>query len=488
MVINLKTTLKGITTEKENGRFYSPDYIVENILNLSGYYGDIILNKHVIDNSCGDGAFLCQIITRYCNTFLSISCDKSLLKNNLETFIHGIEIDATEHRKCVNNMSRIAEAFGVFNVNWDVLCADALSIEKYNGKMDYVLGNPPYVRVHNLGENFTEVKKHAFSQNGMTDLFIVFYELGIKMLTDAGVLGYITPSSYFNSIAGAEMRKYFVREKLLKTVVDLQHFQAFSSTTYTAITILQKNRNLDSVDYYRFDPKNLIPYYVDTLVSAEYFISEDFYFATKEELNTFKKIYCNLNKSDIFVKNGYATLCDPIFIHDFDFQSQYIIPVVKASRGIEQKIFFPYDSNGSLVEENVLKNDVPLYNYLISNKEILLQRSNEKDNNKYWYAFGRSQAINDTFCEKMAINSLLRDEEDFKFTKAPVGTGVYGGLYIVSKAVSLESISKSLKSKEFFNFVSLLGKYKSGGYYTFSSKDVKKYLDYKFANNGVLSC
>lgn len=479
---------KEITAEKEAGRVYTPTFIVSNILNLSGYYGKDILNKHVMDNSCGDGAFMCQIVARYCEEFLNISNDKKTLKRNLETYIHGIEIEESEQKKCIENMSRIAGNYGIYEVNWDVLCEDALLIEKFNGKMDFVLGNPPYVRVHNLGEAFDQIKKFSFAQNGMTDLFIVFYELGIRMLNKNGILGYITPSSYFNSIAGSYMRKYFIQNNLLKAVVDLQHFQAFSATTYTAITVLQNNRNAKFVDYYRFDQKNLIPYYIETLLPREYFLSGDFYFATKEELKMIKKINCNLGKSDISVKNGYATLCDPVFINDFDFDSPYIMPVVKASKGVVRKIFFPYDEKGFLVEEEELKKDRLLYNYLIKNKEKLLNRDNEKKDDKYWYAFGRSQAILDTFHEKMAINSLLRNEDDFKFTNAPANTGVYGGLYITSKTIPFEEIAKALKCKEFMSFVSILGKYKSGGYYTFSSRDVKKFLDYKFAYNGGLLC
>lgn len=482
----MKTMTKEITAEKEVGRVYTPAFIVDNILNLSGYYGDKILDKHVIDNSCGDGAFLCKIVDRYCTEYLSFSNDKEILKKNLETYIHGIEIEIVEQKKCIENMSRIAESYGIHEVKWDVLCADAMTVDIYDRKMDFVVGNPPYVRVHNLGENFGEIKKFSFSQNGMTDLFIVFYELGIKMLNDKGILGYITPSSYFNSIAGSHMRKYFIKENLLKTIVDLQHFQAFPSTTYTAITILENNRQVDEVDYYRFDEKNLIPYYVESLTSSEYCIADDFCFATKDELKILEKVRCNTEKSDISVKNGYATLCDPVFINDFNFESKYIIPVVKASKGITRKIFFPYDDNGVLVEETEIKKDEALYEYLTSNKEKLMKRDNEKAEN--WYAFGRSQAISDTFCDKIAINSLLRSEEDFKFTKAPCKTGVYGGLYITSKTISFERIMEELKTKEFMSFISLLGKYKSGGYYTFSSKDVKRFLDYKFANKGEKVC
>lgn len=479
---------KNITAEKESGKIYTPDFIVDNILDLSGYYGTDILNKHVIDNSCGDGAFLCRIVTRYCNEFLKFSKNTKLLRKDLETFIHGIEIKFEEQQKCIDNLTQIAESFGVFGVNWDVVCANAMTVESYDGKMDFVLGNPPYVRVHNLGESFDEIKKFAFSQSGMTDLFIVFFEIGIKMLSKNGILGYITPSSYFNSIAGAYMRKYLTQNSLLRTIVDLQHFQAFSATTYTAITVLQKNREANSVDFFRFDINNLIPYYVETLSPAEYYMAGSFHFALKEDLEMLKRIYNNSGQSDISVKNGYATLCDSVFIHDFDFESPFIIPVIKASKGIKQKIFFPYNNNCSLVSEDELKNDTQLYKYLIDNKEKLLKRSNEKDNNKYWFAFGRSQAIGDTFYEKLAINSLLRNEEDFKFTKAPCGTGVYGGLYIISKTISLDEISKVLKTKEFITYISLLGKYKSGGYYTYSSKDVKRFLDYKFAYCGGLLC
>lgn len=144
--MNLKTMKTNITTEKEAGRIYTPPFIVDNILDLSNYHGANILNKHVIDNSCGDGAFLCRIVTRYCEEFLRLCPNKEHLKSDLETFIHGIEIEKTEFKKCIENISAVANSFGISEVKWDILCEDALSVDKFNGKMDFVLGNPPYVR------------------------------------------------------------------------------------------------------------------------------------------------------------------------------------------------------------------------------------------------------------------------------------------------------------------------------------------------------
>ncbi|MCD8041326.1 MAG: hypothetical protein LUF82_07405 [Clostridia bacterium] len=194
-----------------------------------------------------------------------------------------------------------------------------------------------------------------------------------------------------------------------------------------------------------------------------------------------KKIFNNLSHSNLMVKNGYATLCDKVFIGDFNFESDYLIPVIKASTGKQSKIFYPYDKNGQLIPENEMEKDKNIYSYLTKNKAALQKRSNEKDDYNYWYAFGRSQAINDTYKNKLAINALIRNSNDLKIIDAPPGTGVYGGLYIISDTIDFNTIKKALYDEEFATYISLLGKYKSGGYYTFSSKDVKAYLDYKLS-------
>lgn len=475
------------SAKKSKGRVYTPNYIVKNILDMAHYTRDSILNKHVIDNSCGDGAFLCEIVDRYCNmaTKNNIAIDE--LKVQLETYIHGIEIEPIEHKKCLDNLNAIVKKYKItVAIEWDIICADALKVNKYNGKMDFVLGNPPYVRVHNLDDSFNTAKKFSFAQDGMTDLYIVFYEIGLKMLNKNGILGYITPSSFFNSLAGNYMRKYLVQENLIEKLVDLKHYQAFNTTTYTTIVILNKQHCSNKLEYYQFDDKNLIPYYVETLTPDDYYIAEKFYFSTKNNLALLKKVFFNLGHCDIEVKNGYATLYDDIYIGTFDFNSKYIIPIIKASRGEFKQTIYPYDNNGKLISEEELAKDKQLYKYLLDNKNNLLKRSSENKSNSYWYAFGRSQAINDTYKNKISINTLLRTSADLKITSAPAGTGVYSGLYLIGKEQDLARVSELLLNEEFSIYISLLGKYKSGGYYTFSSKDIKAYLDYKLAYNGGL--
>lgn len=470
---------------KHRGKIYTPDYLVKIILDQGHYVEGVINKKHVIDNSCGDGQFIVHIVNRYIDDFLKNSSDKTQLKKELETYIHAIEIDKLELNTCIDRCNRIVSAYGLENVSWDFINGDTLQINKFNNKMDYVVGNPPYVRVHNLNDNFDSVKKYLFGNGGMTDLYIVFYEIGIKMLNNTGILSYITPSSVFTSVAGTNMRNYLLDNNLIESICDLKHFQAFNATTYTAIVCLNKSLPNDEIKYYEFDEKNLCPNFIDSLHKKDYLIKGNFYFSTQSNLNMLRKILCNFKTADVSIKNGFATLNDKVFIRDFDFASKFIIPVIKASRAKWSKIFYPYDKKGNLIPEEEIKKDQELYNYLLMNKEELLKRSGEKDMNLYWYAFGRSQGVKDTYKDKISINTLIRNKTDLKIVEVPAGSGVYSGLYIMSDVFSIEDIKTALLDDEFGTFVSLLGKYKNGGCYTFSSKDVKAYLDYKLGYGGL---
>lgn len=484
MKYNKITQDKHLSIVKSNGRIYTPMFIVKDILDMSGYYGANILKKHVIDNSCGDGAFLIEIVDRYCLSALQAGLSNDEIARDLGCFIHGIEIDSIECEKCKTNLDDITNKYNIRNIVWNIKCADTMDVNEFDGKMDFVLGNPPYIRVHNIGESFDKIKQYSFAQAGMTDFYLVFYEIGLKMLNEHGVLGYITPSSFFNSLAGGGLRKHLVQYSLIEKIIDLKHYQAFDATTYTTIVVLKKNKTNNLIEYYCFDEKNLIPYYVDTLTPDDFYICNSFYFSNKDELLFLKKIFFNLGHSNIAVKNGYATLCDNVFIGEFDFNSPHIIPVIKASTGKRTKIIYPYNLDSRLISERELQKDENLYEYLLAHKPLLMKRSNEKEADYCWYAFGRSQAIGDTYKEKLTINTLVRTINDLKLIEAPVGVGVYSGLYIVGDTQEMEKARNALLTNEFVTYIRLLGKYKSSGYYTFSSKDVKTFLDYKLAYDG----
>ena len=464
---------------KTRGKIYTPNYLVKNICDMGGYVTGKINKKHVIDNSCGDGAFLCEIVERYINDYLAFSDNKEILKNEIEKFIHGIEFSDIESEKCKENMQSICSKYGIEDVKFDVVCADTLQVlPKYAGKMDYVLGNPPYVRVHNFGESYDEFKDFEFGQGGMSDLYLVFYEVGIKMLNENGVLSYIAPSSFFTSLAGRNFRNWILETNKVISICDLKHFQPFNATTYTAIVTISNSKTNDVINYYEYDSENLRPRKISELMQSDYSICDNFYFATKSTLKRLRKILEFIPfGSTISVKNGFATLADKVFIGNFDFDSKYIIKVLKVSTGKWYQCIFPYNQHGKLITLKELESDNELYSYMLSQKENLVRRDAEPRSD--WYGFGRTQAINDVKYNRIGINSLYKDINDVKVSELPAGTGCYSGLYIMGE-FSFDEICKALKNKEFVEYVSMLGKYKSGGYYTCSSKDIKQYLNHYF--------
>ena len=51
--------------EKKLGQINTPDRLVQQMLDFGSYSGNKILGKHVLDNSCGNGQFLSEIVLRY---------------------------------------------------------------------------------------------------------------------------------------------------------------------------------------------------------------------------------------------------------------------------------------------------------------------------------------------------------------------------------------------------------------------------------------
>jgi adenine-specific DNA-methyltransferase len=177
------------------------------------------------------------------------------------------------------------------------------------------------------------------------------------------------------------------------------------------------------------------------------------------------------------VKNGFATLADDAFIDrsiPMVCNKDYVIPVIKSSTGKESYCIYPYDKEGNLISEEHFKIKSGFeYNRLLNIKDKLEARATTEP----WYAFGRTQAINDTWKDKWAVKSLVKTIYDVKPVEAPAGTGVYGGLYILTERP--EGL-KVLETEDFMNYVKMLGKYKSGGYYTFSSKELENYLNWSY--------
>ena len=481
-----------------NEQVYTPSNVVNFILDNVGFnnrYG--IDGKHIIDNSCGNGNFLVEIVKRIFQFIPNIDGEY------LETYVHGIEINETAYNEAINRLNKIAAEHHISDVKWDIRNSDALRTTDFDSSMDYVVGNPPYCNVHHMSkENYDLLKtKFFFCSDGMTDLYIGFFEKGIQMLKSSGILGYITPNSWLTSKAGYWLRDHLYSHNSLQKIYNFDTDKLFNdATTFTCITIIDNNRS--------FDDDNIVVYhgnFNDLSDNKQHCSVVD-----KHDIYVSEKILTNL-KDDVIrhiidyeikdydkrfiVKNGLATLKDKLFVinpNDKDinvdiFVELYcneIIDCVKASKGEFKYIIYPYDDSGKPLSYD---------NLCLYIRSLLERRAEQLDidmSQENWYLYGRTQAIKDVNKYRVSCNNLIRNKDDVLLRVLPAKTAVYSGFYIIRNGMPqnrkemkllYHQVEDALKTNLFANYVKSIGKSKNGGYYTFSTKDLEQFLNYFYS-------
>ena len=462
--------------QKVKGQVFTPEYMVNAMLDWCGYQGTDILCKHITDNSCGDGAFLVQVVRRYIETALAENLPNSIIKRQLQTYIHGIDLDTKAVETCCTNLNAVAIEYGIKGVNWRIYCMNSLACRLYDRMMDYVVGNPPYVRLHNLNSvSYDIIHEYTFTDAGISDLYLAFFELSFRMLKKGGVLCYITPVSWLYSKAAQKFRKHILTHHNLLELVDLGHLQVFPGiSTYTLVSRFIRDERVEQFIYSSFDPLKKEKKEEDRLTVEDIHIDNAFYLAERKVLDMLREIKGTPSEGSLTVKNGFATLADKIFINEEIPDSPWTTHAVKASTGKRYRCFYPYNSEGKPVSYEEIRAFPEISCYLEDNRERLLNRDTRQ---MEWWLYGRTQALDCVFYPKLAVNLLVRDENDIKIVSVPQGEGVYSGYYIKAEnETDLIQAERCLRSADFIRYVRALKKYKSGGYYTYSTKDLEQYL------------
>lgn len=524
--------------KKTEGQYMTPDGIVSMILNSIGYTGQHVLTKTIMEPSFGDGAFLINIVQRIVTEGKKAGLTEFEVGAIINSKVFGIEKDEDLYNRALERLNSLLDVYGVKNVTWNnLICGDTLIVYKtFESGLDYVVGNPPYVRIHNIPDEYRDVVKEFRFVDGMIDLYIVFYEIGLLMLNNTGRLGYISPNSFMKNTSQRAFRNYLVENKYISAIYDFKTSKIFDDAdTYTCICILNKNKSrVDfSVDYKEFSMYQMVvenrfeyEYFRDRLQDKAWNLSsdDDIKFLEKNKGLPIKV------QNMAIVQNGIATNKDAAYVVHAYLDKELINPYmgkhsdrkrtvyfrdkngvirpiessilhrcVKASRynGVMDNtyIIFPYEKNplpkfftrdGKKVEsgyqpltESKLKRSFPkAYEYLCSLWDELITR--DMDKNAAWFLFGRSQGLQNSCYKKVVFKHIINKS-------APViephildeDVIVYSGMYTtvdINLVISPKMKSNGDKESDKYIFDEALYEYALKDVYNiFVSDDFAKY-------------
>lgn len=298
------------------------------------------------------------------------------------------------------------------------------------GGFDCVIGNPPYLRVQGLRENYEDESKFYEqkykSATGRFDFYVLFMERGFSLINKNGILSFILPHKFINADFGIGIRSFIYNNKALNYLVHFGAEQVFANASvYTCIIGLSHgNKEFDFVqvnpkeiendlnyekineeklssvekwnlavsdDNQILDKINLLPYRVKDVFKGilQGIVSGDnkaFYLEDCVIKGKYVEGFCTITESRIQIEKE---ICKPIFTgktiarYELNNKDEYII--------------YPYHLNNDktvFYTEKELRTCFPkCYEYFSSIKKRLSSRGTASMKYPIWYALWNARNI-----------------------------------------------------------------------------------------------
>jgi len=207
---------------------------------------------HILDPACGSGAFLIQTFDQLHAVYEASNArleelrgqrtlfdlDRQILQHNL----YGVDLNAEAVQICQLSLWIKTAARGKRLTSLDHTIRQGNSIVSdlavdpkafdwggafpevfAQGGFDVVVGNPPYVRQELLTPFKPWLEAHYEAFHGMADLYVYFYELGLRALKPGGLLSFIVTNKWMKAGYGEPLRRLFSEKAWVKSVVDFGH-------------------------------------------------------------------------------------------------------------------------------------------------------------------------------------------------------------------------------------------------------------------------
>jgi len=283
---------------KEQGIYYTPnfivDYIVKNalkpVLDKCNCVEDLKKIK-VLDPACGSGSFLIKTLEVINDKYkeFNYAGDELTKIQILNENIYGIDLDeqAVEIARLnllLNSLDRRMELPLLKNIrngnslisgtdeelknyfgenfrdkkpfNWQEEFPEVFN----KGGFDVIIGNPPYIKEDTNKEAFDGLHKNPYYQ-GKMDIWTMFGCVGIDLLRNNGLLGFIAPNNWVTNYGASIFRNKILNDGEIKTFVDFGDYRIFEGASIqTMVLIYQKKKPRErySFEYLKVKNRNIV--------------------------------------------------------------------------------------------------------------------------------------------------------------------------------------------------------------------------------------
>ncbi|MGO9199693.1 MAG: Eco57I restriction-modification methylase domain-containing protein [Limisphaerales bacterium] len=225
----------------------------------------------ILDPACGSGAFLIQTFDQLHAVYETSNArleelrghrtlfdlDRQILQNNL----YGVDLNAEAVQICQLSLWIKTAARGKQLTSLDhtirqgnsVISDPAVHPRAFDwpaafpevfaqGGFDVIVSNPPYVRQELLTPFKPWLETHYDAFHGMADLYVYFYELGLRLLKPGGLLSFVVTNKWMKAGYGEPLRRLFSEKAWVRSVVDFGHAKQIfeEADVFPSIIVVQK--------------------------------------------------------------------------------------------------------------------------------------------------------------------------------------------------------------------------------------------------------